>query len=360
MKAAVLHRAGAPLEIQQVDLADPGPFEVLVKTRFAGICHSDLHYAEGTLKTPCPCVLGHESAGVVERVGSAVTHVAAGDHVITCLSVFCGHCRHCLSGFPNRCGGRATERGKDEAPRLSAGGEPVGQFAHLSSFAEKALVHENAVVKIRKDMPLDGAALIGCGVTTGVGAVLRTANVEAGSDVAVIGCGGIGLSAINGAALASAGRIIAIDTLPSKLELARKFGATDVIDASKGDVVAQVKKIARGGVDYSFEAIGLTQTVEQAFNMLRQGGTATVIGMTPVGAMVKVHGLDLLLEKKLQGSNMGSTRFRIDMPRLVDWYMSGKLELDSMISSRIPLEEINQGLERLKGGEVARQLIDFG
>jgi len=359
MKAAVLWERGKPLGIEDVQISKPTRREVLIRTSFAGLCHSDLHAVNGDVRPATPCVAGHESAGVVEQVGEDVTHVKPGDHVITCLSVFCGQCRHCLSGFPYRCTSKITERAPAEPPRLSLRDKPVFQFARLASFAEQMLVHENAVVKIRKDMPLDRAALIGCGVTTGVGAVLRTADVEAGSIVAVIGCGGIGLSAINGAVLAGAARIVAVDRLPEKLELAKSFGATDVVDASAGDPVKQVKELTAGGVDYSFEAIGLTTTVEQAFAMLRAGGTATVIGMTPVGTKVSVYGLDLLADKKLQGSNMGSTRFRIDMPRLVDFYLSGRLQLDALISSHIRLDDVNEAMDRLRTGAVVRQMIGF-
>lgn len=359
MKAAIFHGPKVPMTIENVDLDAPRSREIRVRTAFAGICHSDLHFVEGIFQFRAPAVLGHESAGIVEEIGSEVEHVKPGDHVITCLSVFCGHCNHCLSGFPNRCGGRSTARKKGDKSRLSMNGEPVAQFAHLSSYAEAMLVHENAVVKIREDMPLDRAALIGCGVTTGTGAALRTAKVEAGSTVAVIGCGGVGLSAINGAAIAGAGRIIAVDQLASKLELAKEFGATDIVDASEGDAVEQVKEMTHGGVDYSFEAIGLKHTCEQAWQMLTTGGTATVIGMVPAGQSIEVPGMDLLQEKKLQGSMMGSNRFRIDMPRYVDFYMSGKLKLDPLISRRIPLAEINEGMEALKTGEVARQVITF-
>ncbi len=359
MKAAVLHEVGKPLHIEDVALADAGRREVQIRTSFAGICHSDLHFVEGTYPLATPCVLGHESAGVVEAVGSDVDYVKPGDHVITCLSVFCGRCDHCLSGHPYRCGGRGTARKPDEPPRLSLDGKPVQQFAHLSSFAEEMLVHENAIVKVREDVPLDRAALIGCGVTTGVGAVLRTARVEPGTTVAVIGCGGVGLSAINGAEIAGAGRIIAVDRLASKLELAKTFGATDLIDASQGDPVEQVKELTRGGVHYSFEAIGLKETAEQAWRMLRAGGTATVIGMLPIGTTIEVNGMDLLAERRLQGSMMGSNRFRIDMPRYVDFYLAGKLHLDELISGRMALDQINDGMEALQGGEVARQVIDF-
>ncbi|MBV1882696.1 MAG: Zn-dependent alcohol dehydrogenase [Pseudomonadales bacterium] len=359
MKAAIFHGPKMDMTIEDVKLDNPRPKEVRIRTSFAGICHSDLHFVDGLFPFRAPAILGHESAGVVEEVGSDVTYVKPGDHVITCLSIFCGHCNHCLSGFPNRCGGRATARKKGDAPRLSLDGEPVAQFAQLSSYAEELLVHENAIVKIREDMPLDRAALIGCGVTTGAGAALRTANVEAGSTVAVIGCGGVGLSAINGAAIAGAGRIIAVDRLDSKLELAKDFGATDVVNASNGDSVEQVIELTKGGVDYSFEAIGLKTTCEDAWKMLGVGGVATIIGMVPAGESIEINGMDLLQEKKLQGSMMGSNRFRIDMPRYVDFYLSGKLKLDPLISHRIPLSEINAGMAALKTGEVARQVITF-
>ncbi len=359
MKAAVFREIGKPLEIEDVDIGTPGPRELLVRTAAAGVCHSDLHFVEGLYRFPTPSVLGHESAGVVEQVGEQVRYVKPGDRVITCLSVFCGHCEHCLEGRPSLCSGEETRRGRGEPPRLSQKGQPIGQFANLSSYAEQMLVHENAVVKIRDDMPLDRAAVIGCGVTTGVGAVLRTARIEPGSTVAVIGCGGVGLSAVNGAAIGGAGRIIAIDRIPGKLELARVFGATDVIDATQGNVVDRVKELTEGGVHYSFEAIGLKETAEQAFYMLRPGGTATVIGMIPQGQKVELHGADFLREKKIQGSTMGSNRFRVDMPRYVEFYLRGELRLDELISRRIRLEEINDAFEALKRGEVARQVILF-
>lgn len=252
-----------------------------------------------------------------------------------------------------------TARGKEEEPRVGTRETPVGQFASLGSFAEYMLVHEHAVAKIREDMPLDRAALIGCGVTTGVGSVIHTAKVEPGATVAVIGCGGIGLSCINGAYIAGASRVIAVDMVPSKLELARKFGATDVINAGDGDAVEQVKELTGGGVHYSFEAIGLKVTAEQAFGMLRTGGTATVIGMIPPGDMVTIHGPELLSEKKLQGSFMGSNRFRVDMPRYVDLYLQGRLHLDDLVSSRIKLSDVNDALQALETGEVARSVIMF-
>lgn len=362
MKAAVLREVGKPLQIEDVQISKPGPHEVLIRTKAAGVCHSDLHFVEGSYPFPLPAVLGHESAGIVEQVGSEVRTVKPGDHVITCLNPFCGHCEHCLTGHMNLCISPETKREKGAEPRLfREGGDPptMNQFLNLSSFAEQMLVHEHACTAIRKDMPLDVAALIGCSVTTGVGAVIHTSNVRPGESVAVIGCGGVGLSAINGAAIAGAGRIIAIDRVPSKLALAEEFGATDVIDASEGDVVKQVQQMTGGGVHHSFEAIGLKATAEQAFRMLRRGGTANIIGMIPVGTMIELHGPDFLGEKKIQGSFMGSNRFPVDMPRFVDFYMSGKLKLDRMVSRRLKLEEVNEAFDELKRGEIARSVIVF-
>jgi S-(hydroxymethyl)glutathione dehydrogenase/alcohol dehydrogenase len=235
----------------------------------------------------------------------------------------------------------------------------MNQFLNLSAFAEQMLIHEHALVAIRPDMPLDRAALIGCAVTTGVGAVIHTAKVRPGETVAVIGCGGIGLAAINGAAIAGAGRIIAIDRVPGKLELARRFGATDVIDAGNTDVVDAVRTLTRGGVHHAFEAIGLKQTAEQAFSMLGRGGTATVIGMIPPGVKIELKGTDFLAEKRIQGSMMGSNRFPVDMPRFVDFYLAGKLDLDALISRRMPLESINEAFDELRRGELARSVILF-
>lgn len=359
MKAAVLREINKPLEIENVEHGKPGPREVLVRTVAAGVCHSDLHFQNGSYPYPLPAVLGHESAGVVEAVGSDVTYVKPGDHVITCLSAFCGHCEYCLTGHMSLCQEPELQRAPEQPSRLSKGDENLWQFLNLSSFAEYMLVHEHAIAKIREDMPLDRAALIGCGVTTGVGAVIHTARVEPGSTVAVIGCGGIGLSAINGAAIAGASRIIAVDTVPSKLELARKFGATDVVNAKDKDPVGEVMEMTGGGVHYSFEAIGLKATAEQSFKMLARGGTATIIGMIPVGTNIELHGPEFLMERKIQGSNMGSNRFRVDMPRFVDFYLQGRLHLDDMISRRIKLEDVNEGMEALKTGEVARSVIMF-
>ncbi|MBY4896825.1 Zn-dependent alcohol dehydrogenase [Cupriavidus sp. AU9028] len=359
MKAAVLHQPGTPLAIEDIEIGEPGPREVLVRTAAAGVCHSDLHFLDGTYPFAMPVVLGHEAAGVVEKVGAGVRTVRPGDHVVTCLSAYCGHCEFCLGGRLSLCLATDTRRGEDEAPRLASPKGQMHQFLNLSAFAEKMLVHEHALVAIRPDMPLDRAALIGCAVMTGFGAVAHTAGVRPGETVAVIGCGGVGLAAINAAALAGAGRIIAIDRLASKLELALGFGATDTIDASATDPVEAVRTLTHGGVHHALEAIGLKTTAEQAFAMLRRGGAATVIGMLPPGVKIELKGTDFLAEKRIQGSMMGSNRFPIDMPRLVDFYLGGRLELDAMISQRLPLEGINDAFAALRKGEVARSVIVF-
>ena len=359
MKAAVMREVGKPLQIEDVQISKPGPNEVLIRTAAAGVCHSDVHFYEGSYPYPMPAVLGHESAGVVEEVGSEVRTVKPGDHVITCLSAYCGHCDYCLGGRMSLCQSPDVRREQGEAPRLTQNGSLMQQFLNLSSFAEQMLIHQHACVAIRKDMPLDRAALIGCGVMTGVGAVIHTSNVRPGETVAVIGCGGVGLAAINGAAIAGAGRVIAIDLSPGKDNMARTFGATDFICAADTDPVKTVMEMTGGGVHHSFEAIGLGKTAEQAFNMLRRGGTANVIGMIPIGQTVTLMGAAFLGEKRIQGSLMGSNRFPVDMPRLVDFYMSGKLKLDDMISRRIKLEDVNDAFAEMKTGQIARSVITF-
>ncbi|MCB1691271.1 MAG: Zn-dependent alcohol dehydrogenase [Pseudomonadales bacterium] len=357
MKAAVLREQNKPMEIEDVEISKPGPREVLVRPVAMGVCHSDLHFLNGSYPYMLPTILGHESAGIVEAVGRDVTYVKKGDHVITCLSAFCGHCDKCLTGHMSLCSSPEVSRKAEEEPRISQGGQPVHQFLNLSSFAELMLIHEHALVKIREDMPMDRAALIGCSTTTGVGAVFHTAGVEPGTKVAVIGCGGVGLAAINGAAIAGAGQIIAVDMVDSKLELAKIMGATHTINAGKVDAVGEVIELTQGGCDYTFEAIGLKATAEQAFKMLGRGGVATVIGMIPIGTNIELHGVELLAEKKIQGSNMGSNRFRVDMPRFVDFYLNGKLHLDEVISKRIKLSDINDAMEALKTGQDARHVI---
>lgn len=359
MKAAVLREIGKPLEIEDVEIDKPKGHEVLIRTAAVGVCHSDLHFIDGLYPYPLPTVPGHESSGVVEAVGPEVRTVKAGDRVITCLSAYCGHCAYCLTGRMSLCSGSETRRARDDKARISGAAGGMMQFMNLSSFAEQMLIHEHACVAIDQEIEMDRAAVIGCAVMTGVGAVIHTAAVRPGETVAVIGCGGIGLSAVNGAAIAGAGRIIAIDRVPEKLELARKFGATDVINAADTDAVQAVLDMTRGGVDHAFEAIGLKVTAEQSFQMLARGGCATVIGMIPHGTKIEITGSDLLGERRLQGSMMGSNHFPVDMPRLVDFYRKGQLKLDELIAQRISLENINEAIDELRTGKLARSVVMF-
>ena len=362
MKAAVLCEQPGDLIIEDLVMDKPGPQEVLIQTVGAGLCHSDLHFMEGLFRSKLPSVMGHESAGIVQAVGRDVSYVKPGDPVVACLSIFCGQCKQCLSGNPHRCtNGRATSRGREDSPRLQrADGTPVDQMARLGGFAEEMLVHQKRVGKVTPDIPLDIACLIGCGVTTGFGAAVRTAAVPVGATVCVIGCGGIGLSAIQGSRVAGAGRIIAVDMNPESLEAARLMGATDTVNAGEVDsVVDAVRDLTKGGVEYSFEAIGLKETAEQAFEMLEIGGTATVIGMVPSNTKVEIRGIDLLSEKKLQGSMMGSNQFRTDIPQMIDLYLNGRLYLDEMVSATISLEEVNEGYNWMREGTVARTVITF-
>jgi len=358
MQAAIFHAAHEQLTIESIDIDEPQEHEVLVRTVASGVCHSDLHFVDGLYPMAAPTVLGHEAAGVVETVGSQVTDFAPGDRVIACLSVFCGQCDQCLSGHPNLCSSRPT-RASDDPPRLSWEGDRVGQMANIGSYAEQMLLHENGIVKIEQDIELDRAALIGCGVLTGVGAVLNTARIEPGCTVVVFGAGGIGLSAIQGARIAGARQIIAVDVVESKLATARELGATHVVDASSRDPVEAIIDMTGGGVDYSFEAIGLKVAAEQSFECLRPGGTATIIGMIPVGEKVELDGPSFLREKKIQGSSMGSNRFRTDMPKYIDFYLQGRLNLDDMITRRGRLEDINEAFRAMKAGEVARTVLMF-
>jgi S-(hydroxymethyl)glutathione dehydrogenase / alcohol dehydrogenase len=361
MKAAVLYEVNQPLAIEDIGARKPAAHEVLLRTAAAGLCHSDLHFMEGLYPHPLPAVLGHESAGIVEQVGSEVSYVKPGDHVITCLSVFCGTCGNCTTGRPVLCTNTEVKLPPGVARRLEWDRpEPLHTFLNLSSFAEQMLVHENAVVKIRADMPLDRAALIGCGVITGFGAATNTAKVAPGETVAVIGCGGVGMAAINGAYVAGAARIIAVDTSPVKLQLATKLGATDLVDPKDGDPVERIVEMTAGGVHHAIECLGQKLTAEQAFRMLAFGGTATIVGMVPFGEKIELHGADFLRERRIQGSSMGSNRFRVDMPRLIELYLQGRLHLDDWISDRIRLEQINDGFAAMKAGKVIRSVVDFG
>jgi S-(hydroxymethyl)glutathione dehydrogenase/alcohol dehydrogenase len=361
VKAAVLNAYNEPLEIAEVQIDKPGPREVLLKTVASGVCHSDLSIIEDKLGIPVPLVLGHEPAGIVEQVGRDISYVKPGDRVIACLSIFCGVCEYCTRGRTNLCVNRdAQNRGPHERPRLSRDGVPLHQCAQLGSYAEQMLVPENALVKVRDEMPLDRAALIGCGVTTGVGAALRTARVEAGSTVAVVGCGGVGLSIIQGCRIAGAARIIAVDTEAWKLELAQNVGASEGVDARACDPVEAVRELTGGGVDYAFEAIGLATSIRQSYEMAKKGGTFVLVGVPAVGEDVRFPGLDIVFgEKRIQGSLMGSNAFRVDMPRYVDFYLNGQLLLDEIISARRSLDEINLCFDEMRSGAAARSVIVF-
>lgn len=360
MKAAVLIEAGKPLQIEQINIADPGPHEVLIRTAACGLCHSDLHFIEGAYPHPLPAIPGHEAAGIVEAVGSEVRTVKVGDAVVTCLSAFCGHCEYCVTGRMSLCLGGETRRKPGEAPRLTRpDGSIVNQMLNLSAYAEMMLVHEHACVSINPDMPLDRASVIGCAVTTGAGTIFNACKVTPGETVAVIGCGGVGLATINAAKIAGAGRIIAADPIPEKRALAMKLGATDTIDALADDATAQIQELSKGGVDHAIEAVGRPASGELAVKSLKRGGTATILGMMPLSHQVGLSAMDLLSGKKLQGAIMGGNRFPVDIPRLVDFYMRGLLDLDSIISQTIPLERINEGFDQMKRGDAARSVIIF-
>jgi S-(hydroxymethyl)glutathione dehydrogenase / alcohol dehydrogenase len=360
MKAAFLRAPGTPLTIETAALDSPGPREVLIRTAACGLCHSDLHFIEGTYPHPLPCIPGHEAAGIVEAVGSEVRTVKPGDAVVTCLSVFCGHCEYCVTGRMSLCPGGDTRRARGAPPRITAAdGSPVNQMLNLSAFAEAMLVHEHACVAIDPRMPLDKAAVIGCAVTTGAGTIFNAARLTPGETVAVIGCGGVGLAAVNAAKIAGAGRIIAADPVPEKRELARKLGATDTVDALAEGAAAEIVEMTRGGVDHAIEAVGRPASGEVAVRSLRRGGTATILGMMPLGHQVGLGALDLLSGKKLQGAFMGANRFPVDIPRLVDFYLRGLLDLDSIVAETIPLDRVNEGFDRMKRGDSARSVIVF-
>lgn len=360
MKAAVLFEAGKPLEIAEVVVDTPGPREVLIRTVACGVCRSDLHFVDGAWPHAMPTVPGHEAAGVVEAVGSEVSGLKPGDHVITFFTVFCGTCEFCVSGRPSLCVDPSTKRAPGEPSRLTLkDGTAVHPFLNLSAYAELMLVHENACVAINKDMPLDRAALLGCAVITGAGAIFNDCQLKPGETVAVIGAGGIGLSAINAAKIAGAGQIFAIDPVPEKRALAEQMGATRTFDASDPKVHKAVLEASNGGVHYAVEAVGRPETAELAWTIARRGGTAVILGMIAPGKSVSIPGPSFLTGKKLVGSLLGSTRFPIDMPQLVDLYLDGRLDLDTMVADKVRLDGVNGALQKLRDGDGARTVIEF-
>jgi len=362
MQAAVFRQVQQPLTIESVDLDKPWGREVLVRTVATGVCHSDLHVVDGVGRFPLdkPIVLGHEGAGIVEAVGPDVTTVRVGDHVVACLSGFCGSCPQCLSGHPNLCTGAIVTRKDSEAPRLSLKGAPVRQFLGISSYAEKMLLHENSIVRIDPDLPLDRAALVGCGVLTGVGAALRSSGLEPGQTVAVFGCGGVGLSIVQGARIGGARQIIAVDMYPQKEEMAKRAGATHFVNSSEDDPVKAVRALTGGlGVDQAFEAVGVAKLCRQAIESLAIRGTATIVGVLPPDATIEFPWMAIRPECKVQTSRMGSNRFRTDIPIYLDFYKQGRLDLDGMVTKRGRLSDINEAFRAMKAGEVARTVLTF-
>lgn len=363
MQAVVFTEPSAPIQITEVDLAAPRPGEVRVRIAAAGVCHSDLHVKRGEWDAPAPLVMGHEGSGVVTELGDGVTSLAVGDHVVLSWVPPCGDCRYCRSGHEARCQKVATivaPKGVlfDGTSRLSRDGETIHHYLGVSSFAEEVVVPASGAVKVRDDAPLDIIAVVGCAVATGVGAVLNTAAVEPGSTVAVIGCGGVGLNVVQGARLAGAERIVAVDVLPDKTQMALQFGATDRIDASQADAVEQLFELIPDGVDYAFDAIGRTSTTEQAIRMLGLGGAAVIVGLPPTGAKASFEPLVLAeADQRILGSNYGSVRPSIDIPALVDRYMDGQLKLDPLISGRRPLAEAAEAFDDLEAGSVLRTLL---
>ena len=365
-KAAVCKEIGSPLEVLDLDLAGPKAGEVRVRLGASGVCHSDLSVVNGTLFNPLPSVLGHEGAGVVEELGEGVEDLKVGDHVVISWVPQCGECYFCRHDQPELCeaGSAAAMAGGllDMTSRFSLGGQPVFQMGASGTFSEETVVPAIGAVKISDDIPITAAALIGCGVLTGFGAAVNTADIRQGDTVAVVGCGGVGLNVVQGARHAGAERIIAVDMNDGKLQTAQKFGATDLVDASKGDPVAQVMALTgQRGADVTFEVIGLQQTIEQAFNMARRGGQTILVGVPKMDVMVEVNaalGL-VIMEKQIRGCCYGSSNVQRDIPALARLYTDGKLMLDELISTEISLGQVNEALDNMGSGSIARSVIKY-
>lgn len=362
--AAVLYEAGQPLAIEEVEVLPPQVGEVTVRMQAAGVCHSDLHVMKGDLPMPSPIILGHEGAGIIEAIGPGVTTVEPGDHVIPIWRASCGRCEYCLNGKPALCdmgtAMRFTGLMPDGNTRFrTKSGTSIRHYAGVSTFASVSTMPEAAVVKIDPDFPLWKAALIGCGVITGVGAVIYAANVKPGSTVAVFGCGGIGLNIIQGARLVGATQIIGVDVIASKEQHARNLGATHFIDSSNADPVQAIKDLTGGkGADYTFEAVGLPKPIEQAFDATRKGGTCVISGIARADARAAINVNQLVYaEKTLRGTLYGSARPRIDLIRLIELHRAGHINLDALLTRTYPLTQINEAYAALERGEVARSLI---
>lgn len=366
IRAAVLERTNGPHHVVELDLADPREGEVLVRLHASGVCHSDQNAVDGTAETPCPAVLGHEGAGVVEAVGPRVTRVRPGDHVALSWAPSCGECSECLRGLRHLCSTAWPAMGAgglmDGTTRLSRDGEPVHHYSFISSFAEATVVPERSCVPIPHDVPFGIAGLVGCAISTGVGAVWRTAGVRPGDRVAIVGCGGVGLSALLGAVAAGAGAIIAVDTNPSKLDVARDLGATDgVLWAGSPEATAgAVVEASGGGVDYAIEATGRPEAMTAAFLSTRTRGAAVLIGIPREDAVVQLPALSIpRKERRVLGSLYGSSYPERDFPHILELYRRGRLPLDRLISHRLPLDEIDRAFELLRGGDAARIVLEL-
>lgn len=363
MKAAVLYSANSALEIVDVEQQGPQAGEARVRVKATGVCHSDWHIMNGDWTVPLPMVLGHEAAGIVEEVAPGVTEVAPGDHVIFSFRPHCGRCFYCSSGRSVLCDGHKSARWGmlDGTNRLRRGDQEIYQMARIGTFAEQVVCPAEMLVPIHHEMPWPQAALVGCAVPTGVGAVTRCAQVEAGASVVVIGCGGVGLNVVQGARLAGAGTIIAVDLLDNKLEFAQEFGATHTVNASTEEVVKRVRALTGGrGADYAFDAIGSEATTLQIIDSIRAGGTAVIVGMAATDARAPIAPYFMALqEKTLKGTIYGSVRPNLDFPMLVDLYRDGRLKLDELISRTYSLDEINEGFDALRSGQVARGVVVF-
>ena len=359
MKAAVCYEFGKPLVVDEIDIDPPQTGEVKVRIAACAICYSDVHLIKGDWGGTPPVVAGHEAAGVVEETGPGVTRVRPGDHVVTSLLRSCGFCFFCTIGRPYNC---ETVFPLDTQSRLrNKEGVALAHGIRTAAFAEYAIVDQSQVVNVSPELPLDCASLLACGVITGLGSVANTAQVETGSLVTVIGTGGVGLNAIQGAVLSGASKIIAVDVLDNKLEAARGFGATYTINARREDVVAAVLALTEGrGADYAFATVGSPAAIEQAVAMVRKGGTAVIVGMpSNEEVMFSVNAHNMTYGRKIMGSPMGSTRLLVDVPRLVDLYREGRLKLDELISGRYPIEQINKALASMQRGEALRNVIVF-
>ena len=362
VKAAVLHEVKKPVVVEDVELMEPGPYEVQVKWAANGVCHSDLHVITGDYPHPLPVVLGHEAAGIVQKIGAGVTTVKPGDHVCSSYIPSCGKCGYCIGGQPTMCALRDKPRWfmLDGTARLSQNGRALHHFLQVAGYATHAVLPEVSVIPIRADAPLDVACLVSCGVLAGAGPVFNRAKVQPGASVAVWGCGGVGLNTIQMSRLMGAGKIIAVDVMKQKLSWAEEFGATHVVDASKGDPVAAVHAITgTGGVDYAFEIVGTQKTIEQALAATHRGGTCVIVGVSPAGTKLSIDPGLFLQQRVLTGSSFGGGRQRTDVPMLIDLYMSGKYRLDEMITRRIPLSELNHAFDSMLAGEVKRSVVVY-